>query len=84
MADIIPYPDRSESTIARDLRASLAARQGVPVGSTFGDFIAACRALGIRDDMLLASCEFGIAQTGNGYLTVDVAADGIELREGVR
>ena len=47
---------------------SLNARRGVPAGTTWGDFQAAMRQLGVQDGDYLSSVEYGIAQTGTGLL----------------
>ena len=69
-------------TIARDLTASLTAREGVPGGHTLGEYKAALSALGLTDDTRIASIEWGISQSGNGRVILDVTSEGIELREG--
>jgi hypothetical protein len=53
----------------------------VSVGSTFGQFIEACRQLGITDDLPLASIEYGVARFGSSRIVVEVGEQGIEVRE---
>ncbi len=56
---------------------------GAPVmaGRTFGQFIEACRALGVTNDMDLASIEYGCARFGSGRMVVEIGEQGIEIRE---
>lgn len=74
-------PFTVDDTIARDLRASLNLRNGVPAGLTWGDFQAAMKLLGVKDTDRLASVEYGCGQFGSGCITRDDANDGIEIRE---
>lgn len=78
MADILPLT--TNRTIAQALRESLRLR-GAAAGQTFGDFIEACRALGIRDGDPLGSIEYGVAQMGTGRIVFEVNEDGVEIRE---
>jgi hypothetical protein len=73
----------TNETVARDLARSLEARlNGTEAGSTFGDFILACRQLGIRDSDPLGSIEYGIAQIGTGRVITDRDEFGaVEIRE---
>lgn len=71
----------TDDSVIDDLRASVNARQGVAAGSTFGEFLAACRRMGIRDEDKLASIEFGVSAYGNGWITRDDDIDGISVRE---
>lgn len=67
-----------------DLVASLNARRAI-VGLTWGSFKAAVEeGLGIRDDDLLASVEYGIKAWRSGHLVRDTEIDGIEIREDYR
>jgi hypothetical protein len=50
-------------------------------GRTFGQFIEACRTLGVTDDMDLASIEYGCARFGSGRMVVEIGDSGIEIRE---
>lgn len=70
----------TKDTLSRDLRATLNRQRGVPCGLTWGDFQAAMRLLGIRDDDRIASIDYGCG-TGTGRLLRDDATDGIEIRE---
>lgn len=89
MAQIVTHPSNphhpghvttNRSTRA-DLKASLIARGGaVPMGLTFGDFIHACRRLGIKDTDPLSGIEVGMGTNG-GYITRDPDAPGVEIRE---
>lgn len=73
----------TDKTLMRDLRASLAAHEGVACGLTWGSFKWAMAQLGVRDDDALASIEYGVSRLGgNGKLYRDDAEDGIEIREG--
>lgn len=71
----------TDDTLARDLRASLALREGVPYGVTWGDFKAAMTLLGVKDDDRLASIDVGNSQL-NTYSRImrDDAPDGVEIR----
>ena len=53
----------------------------VAAGRTVGQFINALRALGLTDDMGLASIEYGVAQMGSGRLVAEIGDHGIEVRE---
>lgn len=90
MAQIVTHPSNphhpghvtTNRSTSADLKASLIARGGaVGMGLTFGDFIDACRRLGIKDSDALSSIEIGISQFGGGYITRDPDADGVEIRE---
>lgn len=71
----------TDATMARDLRASLARRQGVPFGVTWGAFKAAMTLLGVTDDDRIASIEVGTSQCQvDTKLVRDDAPDGIEIR----
>ena len=71
----------TDKTLRDDLQASLLARNGVPVGTTWGDFKAAMAALGVKDSDYLASIEHGIAQTSTGYIVRDDVNGMVEIRE---
>lgn len=79
MGNVIEH--KPKVTLTDVLRASLACTEGKWAGYTFGSFIAAVRALGVTDDMPLSSIEFGVAQSGNGCITVDIEQGAIEIRE---
>lgn len=69
--------------LVEDLRASLNARNGVACGLTWGAFKQAMAQLGVTDDDLLASIEYGTSHLGgNGRIYRDDAVDGVEIREG--
>ncbi len=74
-------PITTDRTVGRDLRASLAIRDGVPAGLCWGDFKAAMTLLGVGDEDRVASIEFGCKQLGTGRIVRDDAPDGIEIRE---
>lgn len=73
---------RTTSHIAWDLAAVLRTR-GAVAGNTWGSFKAAMEALGVKDDMLLASIEFGVAQDGTGRIVAEIDPDlgELEVRE---
>lgn len=73
---------RTTSHIAWDLRAVLQQR-GAVAGNTWGSFKEAMAALGVKDDMLLASIEYGVAQDGSGRIVAEVDPDlgELEVRE---
>lgn len=71
----------TDDTLARDLRASLNVRNGVPAGVTWGQFKAAMTVLGVQDEDRIASIEYGCKQYGTGSIVRDDAPDGIEVRE---
>ena len=72
----------TDETVARDLKASLALREGVPFGTTWGTFKAAMTLLGVHDDDRIASIEMGTSRFVVGTRLVrDDAPDGIEIRE---
>jgi hypothetical protein len=72
----------TDATLAKDLRASLAARTGVSAGTTWGSFKWAMAVLGVRDDDTLASIDYGTARLGgNGTIVREDADDGIEIKE---
>ncbi len=60
---------QADSVTMRQLKASLIDRGlAVPVGLTFGDFIAAARTLGFKDSDPLGSIEFGISASSMGHI----------------
>jgi hypothetical protein len=79
VAKVLPLT--TDATLARDLRASLALRDGVPVGNTWASFKAAMEVLGVGDEDRVASIEFGVAQLGSSRIVRDDEADGIVIRE---
>lgn len=81
--DVEVFPTIDPNMSATRFAASMNARRGVPAGTTFGDLIAAARALGVTDSTPLASIEYGVSRYGNGRLTIDRDGAGVvELREG--
>lgn len=70
----------TNDTISRDLRATLNRQRGVPAGLTWGEFQAAMKLLGVKDDERIASIDYGNCN-GTGRLMRDDAPDGIEIRE---
>jgi hypothetical protein len=56
-------------------------RRAVYAGRTFGDFLKACRALGVTDDTDLRSLDFGNTEFGSGYLLADDIDGAVRLRE---
>lgn len=75
-------PLTTDDTIVRDLRATLALQDGVPVGVSWGAFKAAMTILGVKDDDRIASIEYGTSHFGGeGRIVRDDASDGIEIRE---
>jgi len=80
---VLAFPtDRREepkSELRLQLDASLYARQGIPAGTSIGDFVEALLQCG--RDQPLASIEYGISSWGTGRLIVDVTEQGIEIRE---
>lgn len=49
---------------------------------TFGEFIKACRDIGIHDDDPLSMIEYGCSQLGSGFICKERDEDdGIEIRE---
>ena len=81
-----PFPVRhvtTDATLAYDLKRSLIATgRAKSAGRTFGEFIAACRALGIGDETPLAFIEYGVKQGGLG--AIEVCPDEDPLGIGVR
>lgn len=82
---IVDHPRTStDITLANDMKRSLIV-QGVAkdAGVTFGQFVQAVKALGIQDNTPLAFIEYGVAQTGTGYLIRDDDEDprGVGVRE---
>lgn len=67
-----------DSTLKRDLRASLAF--GKPV-TTIGDLLNVLMALRLTLDTPIASIEFGIKQRGSRRLHIEDTDEGIEIRE---
>ena len=74
-------PLTTDETVARDLRASMHVREGVPVGNTWGAFKAAMLILGVQDEDRIASLEYGISVFGLGRIQREDAAEGVEIRE---
>ena len=58
------------------LVTSLNARRGVSAGTTWGEFQAAMRDLGVRDRDTLSSIEYGVAAKGSGLIVRDDDDDG--------
>ena len=79
MAKVLPIT--TDATLDRDLRASLALREGVPVGNTWASFKAAMAVLGVTDADRVASIEFGVSQLGTSRIVRDDEPDGIVIRE---
>lgn len=77
-----PLGDRitTDRTLRDDLWRSLVAR-GHDAGRTFGSFITACRAAGVRDETPLDSIEYGIKQAGSGRILVDFEDDAASIGE---
>jgi hypothetical protein len=69
-------------TLKDDLRNTLRER-GAVAGNTWGSFIDAMAALGVRRDDLLASIEFKVSTFGSGRLVIEQNEDGEgwEVRE---
>lgn len=60
----------------------VAGRSMAAAGLTFGDFVRACRSLGVADSDPLDSIEYGIAQMGSGVIAVERPSGiGVEIRE---